>query len=62
MVEISDGDYRAFITNENIFIQHNQYDKVLNIDKLTSKICESDLSILEKIKKTANSIKTHAIL
>ena len=63
MVEIFDGDYRAFITNENIIIQHNQYNKVLNIDKNSSKICESDLSILNQIKKkTINSFKPHAIL
>jgi hypothetical protein len=63
MVEIFDGDYKAYITNENIIIQHNQYNKVLNINKNTSKIFESDLSILNQIKKTTiNSFKPHAIL
>jgi hypothetical protein len=58
MVEITDGDYRAYI---NILIQHTQYEKVLCIEKETLNISEYNSEVIRNLKKSIMH-KPHAIL
>jgi len=63
MVEITDGDYRAYINNENVFIQHIQYSKILCIEKETINISECESDIIRNLKQPHTQfIKPHAIL
>lgn len=61
MVEITDGDYRAYINNENILIQHTQYEKILCIEKESINISECESEVIRNLKKTQMH-KPHAIL
>lgn len=63
MVEITDGDYRAYINNENVFIQHIQYNKILCIEKETINISECESDIIRNLKQPHTQFcKPHAIL
>lgn len=61
MVEITDGQYRAYITNNNIFVQHIQYEKILNIEKETLNITEISSEIIRNLKSSM-ALKPHAII
>jgi hypothetical protein len=62
MTEVTEGEYKAIITKENIFIQHLLIDKVLNIDKNSGSITEGNIDILQKNNKKTNIYKPLALL
>lgn len=61
MVEITDGDYRVYISNESLLIQHVQYEKILRIEKHSINITEVSPDILRNLKSSI-LMKPHAIL
>ncbi len=61
MVEITDGDYRTYITDDYILIQHTQYEKILSILKEPLLISENNSEIIRDVK-SSQILKPHAIL
>ena len=61
MVEISQGDYRIYLSSDCIYLQHLSYSKILAIEKFSSTVYETDQDILNKIV-IYGAMKPHAIL
>lgn len=61
MTEVTEGEYRVNITPNKIYIQHALYDRILDIDKTSGNIIETDSNIMEN-SKTSHLYKPHAIL
>jgi hypothetical protein len=61
MVDITQGDYRILLSNDNIYIQHLQYSRILTIEKFSTNVYETDQDILKKIT-IYTALKPHSIL
>jgi hypothetical protein len=61
MTELTEGDYSLYITNQNIYIEYKYYNNILDIDKYSGGITESNIQLSENIKKIKPQ-KPHAIL
>lgn len=61
MVEITQGDYRVYLSSDCIYLQHLSYSKILAIEKFSSHVYETDQEILNKIA-IYGAVKPHAIL
>jgi hypothetical protein len=59
--ELTEGDYRVYITNQTIYIEYKYYNNVLNIDKISGNVTESSKQISEN-KEEIKSHKPLAIL
>jgi hypothetical protein len=61
MVDISQGDYRIYLSTDKLYLQHLQYSKILTIEKFSSNLYETEQDILNKVV-IHGAIKPHAIL
>jgi hypothetical protein len=61
MAEITQGDYRIYLSSDCIYLQHLSYSKILAIEKFSSNVYETDQDILNKIV-IYGAVKPHAIL
>jgi hypothetical protein len=61
MVDITQGDYRILLSNDNIYLQHLQYSRILVIEKFSTNVYETDQDILNRIT-IYTAIKPHSIL
>jgi hypothetical protein len=61
MVDITQGDYRIFLSTDNIYVQHTSCKKTLTIEKFSSNVNEVDNDVLNKVT-IITAIKPHAIL
>jgi hypothetical protein len=61
MSEINEGNYRVYFTNDCIYIQNINFNKILIVEKFSSLISEVNLDILKNINVYA-VMKPHCIL
>lgn len=61
MSEVTEGNYRIYFTNDSIYIQNLNFDKILIVENFSSFISEVNLDILKDINVYA-VMKPHCIL